>query len=176
MCGGELLALSGPKFGMCIGVDFSSAQLGRASSSVAGLGNVNLVAASVESGLPFLDLYFDAVVCIASLEYIVNVEGLLEEIRRVTRPGGTLIFQVGNIASLRNRLRLLVGRLPKTTGLAVGYNGNMLHYLTLASLIGYVERFGFRYKMVRCSGRLFFIRDLFPSILGDDLIVVFQAR
>src|SRR6266540_483045 len=44
------------------------------------------------SWLPYPEGYFDAVVCIEALEHAVFVQQALQEIRRVTRPGGRVII------------------------------------------------------------------------------------
>lgn len=42
--------------------------------------------------LPFLDDYFDVVACLEALEFMVSSHAVLEEIVRVTRPGGIILL------------------------------------------------------------------------------------
>jgi len=61
--------------------------------------------------LPFADASFDAVVCCQVLEHFTHSHlPAVREMHRVLRPGGLLEIDVPNVASLRNRSRLLRGR------------------------------------------------------------------
>lgn len=61
--------------------------------------------------LPFPSDSFDMVSLLAVIEHMPNSpRSTLEECRRVLKPGGILIVEVPNIAALRNRLKLLIGR------------------------------------------------------------------
>jgi SAM-dependent methyltransferase len=60
--------------------------------------------------LPFPDRSFDVALCIEVLEHLFDPEGAAAEIRRVLRPGGTLVVSVPNCAFWRRRVDLLTGR------------------------------------------------------------------
>lgn len=61
--------------------------------------------------LPFDDQSFDAVVCCQVLEHFTHSHlPAVLEMRRVLRPAGILEVDVPNVASLRNRSRLLRGK------------------------------------------------------------------
>lgn len=61
--------------------------------------------------LPFADASFDAVTCCQVLEHFTHSHlPAVREMHRVLRPGGILEVDVPNVASLRNRSRLLRGR------------------------------------------------------------------
>ncbi len=47
---------------------------------------------SPAENLPFLDDYFDVVTCLEALEFMVSSHTVLEEIVRVTRPGGIILL------------------------------------------------------------------------------------
>jgi len=67
---------------------------------------------NVEADLiPYPDHSFDAVVCCQVLEHFSHSHlPAMREICRVLRPGGILEVDVPNVASFRNRLRLLRGK------------------------------------------------------------------
>ena len=61
--------------------------------------------------LPFADAAFDAVVCCQVLEHFTHSHlPAVREMHRVLRVGGLLEVDVPNVASLRNRSRLLRGK------------------------------------------------------------------
>jgi ubiquinone/menaquinone biosynthesis C-methylase UbiE len=64
------------------------------------------------SRLPFEDESIDLVVANQILEHVKEVFWILHEISRVLKVGGHLFIGVPNLASLHNRLLLLLGRQP----------------------------------------------------------------
>lgn len=59
--------------------------------------------------LPFPDASFDSAVCIEVLEHLFEPHAAAREIRRVLRPGGTLVVSVPNAVYWRLRLNMLIG-------------------------------------------------------------------
>ena len=74
---------------------------------------IETIWADAEEGLPFDDESFDVVVAGELLEHVRDPAGLLADVRRVLRPGGTLVGSVPNAFRLKNRLRVLLGRHPE---------------------------------------------------------------
>ena len=66
--------------------------------------------ADLDEPLPFEDASFDVVVAGELLEHLRDPRRLVEEARRVLRPGGTFVASVPNAYRLKNRLRFLLGR------------------------------------------------------------------
>jgi ubiquinone/menaquinone biosynthesis C-methylase UbiE len=61
--------------------------------------------------LPYEDNYFDAVSCCQVLEHFTHSHlPAMLEMKRILKPGGVLEIDVPNVASYRNRSRLLRGR------------------------------------------------------------------
>lgn len=69
--------------------------------------------ADVEQPLPFAAEDFDVVVTGELLEHLRDPRALLRDVRRVLRPGGTLVGSVPNGFRLKNRLRFFAGREPE---------------------------------------------------------------
>lgn len=67
---------------------------------------------SGETPFPAEDGTFDAVVAMDVIEHIYDTEEFVRELARVTRDDGTLLITIPNLAWWRNRLRLLVGKMP----------------------------------------------------------------
>ena len=66
--------------------------------------------ADLDEPLLFEDASFDVVVAGELLEHLRDPRRLVEEARRVLRPGGTFVASVPNGYRLKNRLRFLLGR------------------------------------------------------------------
>src|SRR6058998_1328936 len=66
--------------------------------------------ADLDDALPFENGSFDVVVAGELLEHLRDPRRLVDEARRVLRPGGTFVASVPNAYRLKNRLRFLVGR------------------------------------------------------------------
>ena len=78
-----------------VGLDLSTAMLGQARG-------LDRVKASARR-LPFGDQTFDAVVAIEVLEHVGTIDGVLDEARRVLKPGGRLVIIDKNAGALNSR-------------------------------------------------------------------------
>lgn len=82
-------------------------------SAVAKIGDPRVVRSDLNSDpLPFADVQFDCVTGSGILEYVVDVPGLLREVRRRLRDGGTLIVSYFNMRHVHRRFLGLIGRTP----------------------------------------------------------------
>ncbi len=77
---------------------------------------------------PFADNEFDAVVIVDFLEHISDDKGFMQEMKRILKPGGTVIMNVPHLKnSLLRRFRLLIGQTDEKHGhLRPGYTPAML--------------------------------------------------
>jgi SAM-dependent methyltransferase len=87
-----------------------------------------------QHAFPFADGSFDLVVCNQVFEHCKNIFKPLSEIRRVLRPGGSLIFSVPNLASLHNRVLLMSGRQPSSIRVFGPHVRGFTHRSVLAML------------------------------------------
>lgn len=86
---------------------------------------------------------FDAVVAGEVIEHVIDTDHLLRETARVLRPGGILVITTPNLASLENRIRLLLGRYPMWMDYQTQGTGH-LRYYTPRILRSQLEQHGFR--------------------------------
>ena len=91
-----------------IGIDVDREELAEAERR-----GVTTMWADVDEPLPFDDASFDAVVAGELLEHVRFPDRLLEEVRRVLRPGGVFVGSVPNSYRLKSRLRFLLGKPPE---------------------------------------------------------------
>ena len=124
----------------------------------------------VDDGLPFATNSFEVVTCLAVLEHVFDPIFVLKELARVTRPGGSLIVEVPNLAWFPRRLTLLLGRRPRTSW-APGWDGGHLQYFTLFDLRKLFKDNGFVVEKEICSGVFASFRNWWLSLLAADLIV-----
>jgi SAM-dependent methyltransferase len=90
------------------GFDWSADALRRARNS-----GLTVVRAAVDApGLPVADGAADVVIMSELIEHLVDPDGAVAEVRRVLRPGGSLLLSTPNLAAWYNRGLLAVGIQP----------------------------------------------------------------
>lgn len=96
------------------------------SQAAADVANTRQVAARVvnidKSTLPFDDGFFDLIYCGEVIEHLFDPDHLLDEIKRLLAPEGVAILDTPNLASLVNRLALLLGYQPFFTDVSLRYH------------------------------------------------------
>lgn len=97
--------------------------------------------------LPFADLAFDAVWCSQVIEQVVDVQGLLSELRRVLRPAGRLALTTAYHGRVRDGLAALVA-----FERAFPVTGSRLRCFTRRSLAETLVAFGFDDVRVQGAG------------------------
>jgi len=78
--------------------------------------------------LPFEDASFDLVYCGEVIEHVYDPDHLLDEVERLLAPTGVAIIDTPNLASLVNRVSLLLGYQPLLTDVSLRHNVGKLHY------------------------------------------------
>jgi SAM-dependent methyltransferase len=112
--------------------------------------SVRLVEADLEEGLPALDSAFDYVLCADILEHLRDPKALLEQLRKVTGPGGKLIASLPNSGNLYFRLNILAGRFPQDDkGL---FDRTHVRFFMWTGWVDLLKRSGWRISDVQCSG------------------------
>ena len=103
----------------CVGVDHAPDMLRHAQKRLrsAGLDEGELYRADCRA-LPFADGAFDVAVCLGLISYVENYDAVLQEIRRVLRPGGQVLISFRNCFNpvLWDPIRLLTTLAVFTVG------------------------------------------------------------
>jgi SAM-dependent methyltransferase len=142
--------------------------------------------ASAEAVLPFEDGFFDAVYSMDVIEHIVDTDLYMNQIKRVLRPGGTIVITTPNMASLGRRLYLLLGKNPYLEASLTypDWVSGHVRFFTKELLVDYLRFMDLDIEEV-CSdvvifspnGRSFsrFLGKVLPS-LGRTLVVKARKR
>ena len=176
-CGdGGLLALakSRKKFIGYYGTDLAQVAINRAKKNViyktGDIRKCYFKRANLDEKLPFTDNFFDAVTCIAVLEHIFDPYFGVKEINRILKNRGEFILEVPNLVWLPRRISVLVGLLPVTAE-EDGWDGGHLHYFTSKAVRNLLEGSGFKIKYIGCTGIFSRLLNLWPSLLGGNILV-----
>ena len=104
--------------------------------------------ADVTRGLELADDGFDLVIMTEVIEHVVDTDFVLSEIKRVLKPGGSVLLSTPNICSLKNRLLLLGGRYPQGPEYRVGGAGHVRVY-SARTLAAQLREHGFEIALSR---------------------------
>jgi SAM-dependent methyltransferase len=129
------------------GVDWSGGALRRAQA----LG-LTVLRGSIDPRLPLVDGAVDVVIMSELIEHLVDPDGAVAEVRRVLRPGGSLLLSTPNLAAWYNRGLLAVGVQPIFSEVSLrgvfGRPGRVvaghLRLFTLRALTEFLTASGFR--------------------------------
>ncbi len=72
-----------------------------------------------EEDLPFEDNYFDAVLSLEVIEHLFDPDHYLDEIYRVLKPNGIFVVSTMNLASIYDRVSILLGYQPSVIGVSL---------------------------------------------------------
>lgn len=172
-CGPGTLLFSHPdNFDQLVGIDIVTSQLDivREKAAQAGFGlKTKLISHNLHDTWPFEKDYFDVAVCVAVLEHLFDPYDAMQQINHALKKGGVIIIDVPNVAYLKHRLQILIGKLPNTSADPLGWDGGHLHYFTQKTLIQLVESNGFKVLEVSGCGLLGKLRNRWPSLLTGDI-------
>lgn len=192
-CGAGSLLLGLAKearFKECIGVDISTKALSairQAWSEIAGAHNAKLRLMVPQNDLlpGISDCSIDVLVCVATVEHVLDPYVVLDELYRIAKPGATLVCSVPNYAYLKHRIQILFGIQPRTgTDEPVekwrneGWDGMHLHTFTKSSFTVLLRDCGWEPVAWKGCGIRFnwtglgYLRRNFPGLWSGELIAV----
>jgi methionine biosynthesis protein MetW len=140
---------------------------------------IKAVKANLQEKLPFEDNELDIVIATEVIEHIYDTESFMEEIKRITKPGGSIIITTPNVASLARRFMLFFGKNPYLDYKLSGTAGH-IRYFTFRSMKDFMRQFGLQIVSLETeavnlsgSGKLNsrFLGRIFPR-LGKTIICV----
>src|SRR3990167_2140119 len=145
----------------------------------------NAAVADIEKGTGFEANFFDLIIAAEVIEHLYDTDSALNEINRIMKPGAHLFITTPNLASLKNRLRLLFGRYPQYSEFRIGDKqaGHIRNY-TPSALKQQLVDHGFSVEKLLSPNIIFpmtknfslfikeiaiYLGDVFPS-LGSHLV------
>lgn len=179
-CGnGSLVFKAEGKFKEVYGIDISEHRISEAKQKVMeqfkGLDKIHFSTCNINKRIDFPDEMFDAATSIAVIEHVFDPYFIVGEVHRVLKTGGIFVAEVPNIAYLKQRIRLLFGKLPVTSSpynwKEIGWDGGHLHYLTKKTFCSLLEECGFKILRVTGCGLMAKFRNFYPSLLTGDICV-----
>jgi SAM-dependent methyltransferase len=173
-CGSAVVARTlGPLARGYTMIDIVAARLGEDTPA-----NVTAIQANLDDDFPVADASFDVVNAMMVVEHLYDPFHSFAEIARVLRPGGVAFVNLPNIASLRCRFALLIGRLPNTSAAdwfeRREWDGNHLHYFTVASVRQIAALVGLELTALAPVGRAAALKRLRPQLLCHE--ITFELR
>jgi cyclopropane fatty-acyl-phospholipid synthase-like methyltransferase len=132
---------------------------------------------------------FDAVIALDIMEHVLDVFGFMNHCRRISKQAGRLYLRVPNIAYVRHRLRILLGRIPITASwfetpgeltawrLKHGWDGGHLHLFTVPILRKLFDESGFHVENSCDPGtKMAALRTLWPSLMFANPLIVARKK
>jgi SAM-dependent methyltransferase len=163
------------QFAQAIGID-----IGFPDDMAQEIEKVRFIQANSNQRLPLEDSSVDVFVAMMVIEHLFDPFHAFQEIKRVLSPTGMAFINLPLVTSLKNRLRLLCGRLPITSVpfdkwlVDREWDGNHLHYFSLDSICRLSEACGL--KVVRQAGVGSFhrLKTAAPRMLANEISFVVQ--
>ncbi len=177
-CGnGHLLYQLRDRFKKLVGLEYSAHRLEQAKLNLSDDDFVPVLG-SAEDMNEIATESIDCIVSADTIEHVPDVYPAVRELFRVLRPGGTLVINTPNIAFLKKRILLLMGRFPSTSqpneglGSDILFDGGHLHYFTFRSLSLLLERAGFAVEQSIGFGKLGRLHNVYPPLLSGGVQLV----
>ena len=126
---------------------------------------------------------FNIIFALEIIEHMIDTDSFLEKCKKISEHNGYIIFSTPNIASLKNRLKLLLGKYPDN----MEYRNNIHHVrmYTVPTIKFHLELHN--YEVIKCIGvsflpmrlhKISFLRKLsnllanrFPSLCSNVVLV-----
>jgi SAM-dependent methyltransferase len=77
-------------------------------------------------GIPLPDNSFDLIIAIEVIEHLMYPDNMLREAWRLLKPGGYFVISTPNLASIINRMLILIGYMPYFSEPSLEYNAGLL--------------------------------------------------
>ena len=116
------------------------------------------------------------------IEHLFNPFHSFSEIERLLSKDGVAFINLPLVTSIKNRMRLLLGKLPETS---VSYetwfedenwDGSHLHYFTIESIKRLCDKYNLEIIKIKPVGNYLFLKNIFPSFLSNEISFCVQKK
>ncbi len=179
-CGsGYLLYQFRERFERLIGLEYSPHRLEQARVNLEGW-PFTPICGSAEDMSAIDSNSIDQIISSDTIEHIPDVYKAAQEMYRVLKPAGRLVINTPNIAFIKKRWLLFVGKFPSTSQPNEGvsddilFDGGHLHYFTFRSLRLILEKIGFKIEKESGYGPLAGVHNIWPQLFSGGVQIVAQ--
>lgn len=144
--------------------------------------HIRFMQANANQRLPIEDGSVDVLVAMMVIEHLFDPFHAFAEVKRMLSPRGKAFVNLPLVTSIKNRLRLLAGRLP-VTSVAFDrwfddkeWDGNHLHYFSLESIRRLASQHGLEVGRTAAVGSNHKLKNLAPTYLANELSFVLAHR
>ena len=144
--------------------------------------NIDIRTANFNNDLPLENGTIDCFVLMMVIEHLFNPFHSFAKIRRLLSNNGHAFINLPLFTSIKNRLRLLLGKMPETS---VEYNkwfidkswdGNHLHYFTMDSIFKICKLNNLEIIKVNPAGNFYFIKRILPWLLCNEIAICVKKK
>jgi SAM-dependent methyltransferase len=142
--------------------------------------NFSFLEHNLNCELPYADETFNVLIAMMVIEHLFDPFQSFRELARLTRKSGVAFVNLPLITSVKNRLRLLIGQLPKTSANdwweLEEWDGGHLHLFSIGSVARLAEKYGLKLRALYPVGRAWKVKRLWPSGLCNEISFVFEKK
>ena len=137
--------------------------------------NVELLEGNFNHNFPLEDNSVDCLVMMMIIEHLFDPFHSFSEIHRLLTKDGVAFINLPLVTSIKNRLRLLFGRLPETSAeydrwfVNEEWDGNHLHYFSINSIKKICKKYNLEIIKITPVAKFVFIKKLFPSLFSNEI-------
>lgn len=136
--------------------------------------------ADLNQDFPFESQTFDCTVAMMIVEHLFDPFHAFHEITRITKRGGKIFINLPNIAAIKCRLQLAVGKLPITSSHdwfnKREWDGNHLHYFTVKEVIRLAQLQGLTFDALFPVGKWPWLKQISPGLLCHEISYGFSRH
>lgn len=141
-------------------------------------GNVSFTQADLNDDFPFRNGEFDCTIAMMIVEHLFDPFHSISEIARITKIGGMIFLNLPNIASIRCRLELALGRMPVTSNPNWFENrewdGNHLHYFTVSDTLRLAALSRLKLEGIYPVGKMLWLKRASPALFCHEISFAFS--
>tara|TARA_B110000967_G_scaffold203595_1_gene244541 strand:- start:409 stop:1164 length:756 start_codon:yes stop_codon:yes gene_type:complete len=137
--------------------------------------NIELLGGNFNHDFPLEDNSVDCLVMMMIIEHLFDPFHSFSEVRRILAKDGLAFINLPLVTSIKNRSRLLFGKLPDTSSsyetwfVNKDWDGNHLHYFSIDSIKRLCAEYDLEIIKMTPVGKFIFLKKLFPSFLTNEI-------